>query len=171
MTFHKNLGLGDIHVPYNWQYANETARLAATDFDPADVGKLAFQTDNQTIWILSNHSPVVWKGFSATATSIETSFDFNDALAGEKLIGVCLAGKIVLKTVVIITTEFDDIVLITVGDAAAQGRLVVAADVNSDQTGTYDVDSNYKYVGDTEITIYFSGTPTQGAGQVIAYLA
>lgn len=57
---HKDYGVGYIHIPYNWEYANAIARLAATGFTAAQVGKLARQLDNNSIWILINHSPITW---------------------------------------------------------------------------------------------------------------
>jgi len=64
MVLHKSLAIGDIHIPYQWSYADATARGAATGFVASDVGKLARQLDNNSLWMLSNHSPIVWKGVS-----------------------------------------------------------------------------------------------------------
>jgi hypothetical protein len=60
MTFHGKASLGARHPIHNWDFADETARLAqAVTVD--DVGKIARQLDNSTWWILENHSPVEWK--------------------------------------------------------------------------------------------------------------
>lgn len=61
MAYHSNETVGSIHIPYNWSYADATARLAATGFVAADVGKFARQLDNNTLWMLINHSPITWK--------------------------------------------------------------------------------------------------------------
>jgi hypothetical protein len=45
------------HKIENWTYANAAARLAAGGFLSADVGKLAFQTDNGTYWRLTATTP------------------------------------------------------------------------------------------------------------------
>lgn len=65
MSFHKGLTGLNIHVPYAWTYADATARLAATGFVAADVGKLAKQSSDCTLWILCTHSPIVWNPVSA----------------------------------------------------------------------------------------------------------
>ena len=64
MVLHKSLAIGDIHIPYQWSYADSTARGAATGFVASDVGRLARQLDNNSLWMLTNHSPIVWKGVS-----------------------------------------------------------------------------------------------------------
>jgi len=61
MTWHKDATPPDVHIPYAWTYANQTARESATGLEAADVGKFARQTDDDTIWMLIDESPVTWK--------------------------------------------------------------------------------------------------------------
>lgn len=49
--------LQGVHVPYQWAYANAGARTGATGFVSTDVGKLARQTDNNTLWMLTAVTP------------------------------------------------------------------------------------------------------------------
>ena len=49
-----------IHVPFAYEYADATAREAATGFVAGDVGKFAHQLDNHTIWMLTDNSPETW---------------------------------------------------------------------------------------------------------------
>lgn len=58
MTKHSELTR--IHVPYNWTYADATAREAESGAIPADVGKLARQLDDNTLWMLTDDSPLTW---------------------------------------------------------------------------------------------------------------
>lgn len=60
MTEHANLDIGEIHFAHQWEYADETARLAATGFVAADVGKLALQLDDYSFHVLSDESPITW---------------------------------------------------------------------------------------------------------------
>lgn len=57
---HKLAALLKRHAPHNWEYADTAARAAATGMVPGDVGKFARQTDNNTIWMLTDDSPVTW---------------------------------------------------------------------------------------------------------------
>jgi hypothetical protein len=57
---HTGLGAAEIHIPYNWSYADAATRIAATGFVAADVGKLAYQQDEGSFWILTDDSPVTW---------------------------------------------------------------------------------------------------------------
>jgi hypothetical protein len=69
-SFHKDqhlvpvyLGLPsekEVHGPYSFTFTNEAARLAATGFNTTHVGKLAWQLNNNSFWLLLNYSPIVW---------------------------------------------------------------------------------------------------------------
>lgn len=66
-----------IHVVHAYEFANATDRSAFTNEAnsrptpvAADIGRVARQTDNESFWILTNHSPVTWiqMGFGGAAT-------------------------------------------------------------------------------------------------------
>jgi len=50
-------GENGIHVPYAFSYATASARTSATGFASTDVGKLARQTDENSLWMLTDTSP------------------------------------------------------------------------------------------------------------------
>jgi len=50
-----------IHRLNQFEYADSTARLAATGFVAADVNKSASELDTETMWLLTSFSPIVWK--------------------------------------------------------------------------------------------------------------
>lgn len=56
-TVHSNLTGTDIHVPYAWSYADQTTREAAGGFVSGDVGKLALQEDDNSLWMLTATTP------------------------------------------------------------------------------------------------------------------
>jgi hypothetical protein len=64
MALHRSLGLGEVHISYNWEYADAAARTGATGLVTGDVGKLARQLDENSLWLLTNHSPVTWVAIS-----------------------------------------------------------------------------------------------------------
>lgn len=49
---HEDVGTLFNHIPYNWEYANSAARMAATGWVVGDVYKLALQLDNFSTWVL-----------------------------------------------------------------------------------------------------------------------
>lgn len=51
-------------APHAWEYADATARLAATGFTPADVGGVAWQRSDDTLWQLTVDSPTAWAAIS-----------------------------------------------------------------------------------------------------------
>lgn len=59
MSFHKDIAIGDGHIVHQWEYADTTARLAATP-SSSDIGKVARQLDNDTYWVLKDNSPLTW---------------------------------------------------------------------------------------------------------------
>jgi len=60
LALHTDLEVGEIHIPYNWSYADQTAREAAVGFVPTDVGKLALQVSDKTFWMLDVYDPSEW---------------------------------------------------------------------------------------------------------------
>jgi len=57
MGFHNAIAAGGVHVVANWVYANNADMLAASGFVTGDVGKVAWETDNDTLWILTATTP------------------------------------------------------------------------------------------------------------------
>jgi hypothetical protein len=56
---HSALNGTNIHVPHRFTYADATERLAAMPV-ATDVGCLAFQEDNDTLWLLIDDDPATW---------------------------------------------------------------------------------------------------------------
>lgn len=54
---HRREPLGEIHAMHNWEYANATARAAATGFVASDIHRIALQKDNNSLWILTATTP------------------------------------------------------------------------------------------------------------------
>lgn len=81
MGFHRDMAVENIHVPHNWAYADRAAREAATGFVAADVGKLARQEDDDSIWLLTAPLPVVWARVDAGTyrRTVHNVYDFMPA--------------------------------------------------------------------------------------------
>jgi hypothetical protein len=59
MTLHKDLTAANNHVVSAFTYADATARGAAT-VTVSDVGKVAWQQDDDSFWVLKDDSPLTW---------------------------------------------------------------------------------------------------------------
>jgi hypothetical protein len=57
MALHAEATVGNVHIIYNWTYADTAAREAATGFVSGDVGKMALQSDNNSLWMLTATTP------------------------------------------------------------------------------------------------------------------
>lgn len=49
------------YMPHVWAYDDESTRTGASGMIADDVGGVAWQMDNDTLWLLINHSPVTWE--------------------------------------------------------------------------------------------------------------
>jgi hypothetical protein len=72
---HSRAQTGDIHKPYNWVVADETARLALTPV-AEDILKLCFQESDNSTWVLLSDAPT-WGPVGATGAPAaeDVSFD------------------------------------------------------------------------------------------------
>jgi hypothetical protein len=59
-VYHKNLTGNDNHVLYAWSFSNAIDRTTATGIAAADIGKVAFQEDDSSFWILKNNTNLEW---------------------------------------------------------------------------------------------------------------
>lgn len=64
MALHSTLTQVDgIHTVVSFVYADATERLAATGLVDQDFGKVAYQEDDGTMWLLVSLDPVTWTAF------------------------------------------------------------------------------------------------------------
>ena len=76
---HETLTYAEQHVIHRWEYANATARTAATGFGASDARKLAYQIDTDAYWVLTDHSPITW--VQVTTGSVYTQTEVDNLLA------------------------------------------------------------------------------------------
>lgn len=66
---HIEIPAGEIHVPYNWVYADAAARTGSTHTSATELGLLALQSDNSSTWMLVGHTPGVWASMGAVSVN------------------------------------------------------------------------------------------------------
>ena len=71
---HKNLIGANVHVISAYTYANTAARTGATGFVAADLGKVAWQQDDDTLWLLTGTGPV-WVQINSSAGNLSVTDD------------------------------------------------------------------------------------------------
>ncbi len=102
---------GGLHVLPQWTFASKTARAVATDpytglaYQSDDIGKIARQSDNDTLWMLTAIAPT-WKMITPRRGS--------GVLATSGYLSITVESEV---TVVVATS----------GDAAIAGRLYVTS--------------------------------------------
>lgn len=76
-TDHSSMTGTNIHVPYAFTYADQTAREAAS-LAVGDVGKFSRQSDDNSIWMLIDDSPTTWIQVGGAAGSVSRSGSTTD---------------------------------------------------------------------------------------------
>lgn len=84
---HESLTYAEQHVIHRWEYADAAVRTAATGFTSADVKKLAYQADDDTYWVLTNHSPITWVQVSSGDVYTKSEVDALIAAVNSVLTG------------------------------------------------------------------------------------
>lgn len=60
MPQHRTLPLNQLHAAIVWVFANATARAAVAGLTSSDLYKLAFQSDDSSLWLLIAVAPAAW---------------------------------------------------------------------------------------------------------------
>ena len=74
-ALHSALTGTNIHVPYRFTYADATAREAEAGAVPGDVGCLALQQDDNSLWILTDDDPLTWVSVADAGGSVVDAGD------------------------------------------------------------------------------------------------
>ncbi len=79
---HGTLGYAEAHVPHFAEYANKTAREAVSGLVTGDDYKIALQTNDKTLWLLSDYSGPTWVSVSGIPSGTIMLFGQNSAPTG-----------------------------------------------------------------------------------------
>lgn len=86
MAIHKDLKLSELHAVDAFQYPTQIAREAAA-VTAADIGKVAIQLDNESVWILVSVEPTVWEELTSKVLEGEVVAKTRRIIAGGGLTG------------------------------------------------------------------------------------
>lgn len=71
---HGRITLGEVHKFHNWEFATAALRAAAEGLQATDIGKVAWQLDEDTFWVLKDNFPITWVPIDAdSAQTLETA--------------------------------------------------------------------------------------------------
>lgn len=71
---HKEITIGDIHLPFEWIWADTSERQAQSALESTDIGKIGLQLDNYTVWICTTATPDFIQLTSSCVTSMSTTY-------------------------------------------------------------------------------------------------
>lgn len=127
-----------IHVPFNWSLADATARAALSGLVATDVGKLALQADDNSLWMLTATTPTwVFVGGGASGLGTFTSAQLAAALSDETGTGLAVFGTLPTFTTAIkspaMRPSADSTTALQLQNAA--GTAVVTVDTTNGRVG------------------------------------
>lgn len=81
---HEYIDLINNHKAHRFEYADAAARIAEATLDVNNVGKLAIQLDDGSVWRLTGITPAVWKwvGFRNNAGQIKANYGTSLSVTG-----------------------------------------------------------------------------------------
>lgn len=154
-----------IHIPYAFEYTDSTEREGDSSLDTSDEGKFARQTDEESIWLLTDASGPTWQ----EVTNVSTSATSNKI----DMTGIADTGVSISKGDVVYAVGHDDAnsaVIVDKAQADASGTMpavgVAAASFDDSSTGAirvfgklFSIDTSGMTIGDA---LYVSAS-TAGA--------
>jgi len=136
MALHEGLthANGAGHQIHYFEFANAAAREAGTGYTIGSehVKKWALQTDDNTMWMLTNHSPITWVGQQA-AISGAASTVVSSNLTADRAVIANGSGKIAVSTV-----SASELAHVSGVTSAIQTQLNNKSDTSHDHSGTYE---------------------------------
>src|SRR6056297_1084581 len=78
MSIHRKLTGEQVHTPITWEYDDATARTSPSGFLSTDIGKIAWQKDDDSFWILKTVAPI-WISFFSDAPSDDSVYGRKNA--------------------------------------------------------------------------------------------
>ena len=136
MALHKNLVLTELHAVHALTYVNAGLRTGATGLTLADEGKIAWQLDDDTFWVLVNYSPVTWVIVSAAGIALHMNkVEISVKKASP---GTLAVGKVVYATGWNDTDPSDEFAYCELAKADAVGTLPAAGIVSAQATDTVE---------------------------------
>ena len=159
-TFHKNLTGADLHAINTWSYADAASRGNASGFVVEDKGKIAWQQDNNTFWVLINHSPITWQALGAVNPLMESIIP--DMTGGSGDVSAINIGSPTKKINSIYTSElFLDASSLYVNEKKVieddSGTIVVSTDVDEDLQLKTSGGGDVRLTSENEVNLNASG--------------
>jgi hypothetical protein len=163
MTLHKNVPIASGHKSHAWEYADAAARTGAVGMTPADVGKLALQLDDWSLWILTDDAPLTWAAAGAGAGTYTNATPMPEDVGGWEA-GTTFAGKTVTEMFTGLLYPYQYPAFSAFAIAAQATPLEVGAAIATNRTFTWTT-TNPTNVAPNSIALYdVTGAATIATG-------
>ncbi len=159
--------------------ADIAARDAIVDMNAGDIVYVVDASGDPSAAGPGEYATYLWTGSAwqviATQASARTDAltQHIDIIAesfadGETLIGNVGNGTRVVEVSVEVTVAFDEGADFTIGDATVNDRLLTADEVDLQTVGVYVVNPVYQFPagGNVDVSVFYTGTPADGAAKV-----
>lgn len=170
---HKKIILGDIHKIHNWEFLDESSRMGFVGYTSEDIGKIAWQKDNDSFWVLKDPITPTFVVLGGTNPAGDSSFSSGIVSFSETStdMGRLMIGSVVYGAMVIIKTPFDDTsATISIGTDTNPESIVPTSEINANVAGTYHASPAYFTTTEEHIKLFINSYGSS-AGEVYAKLS
>ncbi len=159
---HSDVGTGEIHIVYQWSYADAAARTGATGLGTSDEGKIARQADNDSFWVLTDSAGPTWVQIDQSNLGTIATQDANAvAITGGTIAGTGFATGDIDMTGQILTLDDDAIS----GDKVSGGTIGGSCTIDGGTLTGCEVSDNTLHSNDSTsgaTALQVGGTATEG---------
>lgn len=164
MSQHSKLypGAGGVHTILAYEYSNSTERVSATGFDARDVGKVAKQLNDGSLWILKSFSPIVW-GSLGEDIPVAQTVEF-DHTTGALMLGAVTAGQTLCLGQITLLSTFTAGSSVSFGTSADPAMFLL---LPNPQIGSYGLDEYVDILVDDVLLLTVVTVGATGNGKLL----
>ncbi|MCG3207335.1 MAG: hypothetical protein FOGNACKC_00935 [Anaerolineae bacterium] len=157
-------------MPFTWVFASAAERAAASGFTAADVNRMALQTDDYSMWVLTAAGPASWQavgGGGGGAGAAGGVFTATYADSNPETVFSVVAGEVLNTVDVAVTEAWNGAgAAVTLGDGVTADLFFGAAETELAAAGIVFT-KNFHVAGPVDIVLTITPGAGAGAGELM----
>ena len=165
MSWHRKMTAtdGGVHTIIAYEYADAAGRTGATGFTAEDVGKIAHQANNDSIWRLTAITPT-WAEIASVVSSF-TEVPFNH-LTTTLILSTITIGQLLKSSQVSILATFGAGTTVQLGTYADPGMFLNLGGADVIQVGAYNAPEFFPILVNDSLLLTVSAVGITGTGKL-----